>query len=404
MLKASYITVEYLKNNTGKLTSEQKGTAMSVVGTTTHPLKPIHVDWNQTTLDKFFNGPIGYSPHEFEGGIRNKKNYLRTHFVLIDIDNGMPADDFIKVLEGHPYHPQYYINFSANSQPECEKYHVIMPLDVPIDGISQHRLLANWLLHEFGQYKPDLSVINDCARGVLRGNAAFPSRMGGRFPLPTKAIVDSQRQQKTIEHLQKQGSVIDGKEMYVSLLAVQLEASGRCFSVCPRQEVPLRSCDRLPKGGHPTLVPLIHVELIDFLCHFHNRKYAFYVLFKPIENAVKACLEELMTTYNDEFFAHTKPGAIDWEWLELHISNDYKPDSLPGHAVAILAKYLTNSCPTPAQKIISWADYRAIYANITGKTITPQKFSRLLTLHNLSKTRLTVNGIRDYYIVSAQAD
>ncbi|MDP1624381.1 MAG: DUF5906 domain-containing protein [bacterium] len=217
MLKAYYTTVEYLKNNTGKLTSEQKGTAMSMVGTKTHPLQPIHVDWTQINLDKFFNGPIGYSPHEFEGGIRNKKNYLRTNFVLIDIDNGMPADDFIKVLEGHPFHPQYYINFSANSQPEYEKYHVIMPLDAPIDGISQHRLLADWLLQDFGQHKPDLSVINDCARGVLRGNAAFPSRMGGTSPLPTKIILDSQRQQKTIEHLQKQGSVIDGKVMYVSL-------------------------------------------------------------------------------------------------------------------------------------------------------------------------------------------
>ncbi len=180
--------------------------------------------------------------------------------------------------------------------------------------------------------------------------------------------------------------------------AVRLEASDRRFNVCPRQEVPLRACSWLPKGGPPFLVPLIHAELLDFLCHLHNRQYAFDVHVNPIENDAKARLMELTTTYNDEFFAHTRPGEIDWEWLELHISNDYKPDSLPGQAVAILAKYLSKSCPTPAQKKISWADYRAIYANITGKTITPQNFSHLLTLNNLTKTRLMVDGVRDYYV------
>jgi hypothetical protein len=180
--------------------------------------------------------------------------------------------------------------------------------------------------------------------------------------------------------------------------AVRLEASDRRFNVCPRQEVALRQVDWLPKGGPPFLEPLIQSELLDFLCHLHHRQYAFDVHVNPIHNAAKARLMELTITYNDEFFAHTRPGEIDWEWLEQHIVDDYKPDSLPGQAVGILAKYLAKSPQERPKCPISVSDYRAIYSNITGKAITSQNFTHLLTLNNLKKTRSRQEGIRDYYV------
>jgi len=224
-LTAFYTRVPYLENHPGPLTSEQKNIAMSKVGTADHPFQPTCAAWNQADLDKLFNGPIGYSPHELQGGHRLKTNYLRTHFILIDMDNGMPATEFCKVLDQHPYRPLYYIHFSANSQVDFNKYHIIIPLDTPIEGYLQHELLTTWILQEFGPYKPDLSVIKDCARGVLRGNDAFPTLMGGLATMRTQLILDAQRKKLATQRAQVVKNDQDGRAFFVSFQEeVQLDS------------------------------------------------------------------------------------------------------------------------------------------------------------------------------------
>jgi hypothetical protein len=211
-----YTRVPYLENHPGALDSDQKDIAMPKIGTANHPFQSTSVAWNQTDLDAFFNGPIGYSPHELVGGHRLKANYLRTHFLLIDMDNGTPAQDFCKVLDQHPYRPLYYIHFSANSQPQYNKYHIILPIDTPVDGYLQHELLTKWILQEFGAYDPDLTVIKDCARGVLRGNGAFPTLMGGLAPLKTQLILDDQRKKLATQKALSVKSKLDGNVFFVS--------------------------------------------------------------------------------------------------------------------------------------------------------------------------------------------
>jgi hypothetical protein len=218
-----YTRVPYLENNPGPLTHDQKNIAMSKAGTANHPFQTTSVAWNQADLDAFFNGPIGYSPHELIGGHRKTEHYLRTHFILIDMDNGMPSSDFCKVLDQHPFHPLYYIHFSANSQPYHNKYHVVIPIDKPIEGVQEHKLLKSWIMQELGAYNPDLTVIKDCARGVLRGNGTYPTLMGGLAPLQTQLILDDQRKKLAIRKAD----------------AIKPESKGVAFFVSFQEEVQL---------------------------------------------------------------------------------------------------------------------------------------------------------------------
>jgi len=246
-----YTRVPYLENHLGPLTSEQKNIAMSKAGTADHPFQSTCVAWNQADLDAFFNGPIGYSPHELQGGHRRTEHYLRTHFILIDMDNGMPATDFCKVLDQHPYRPLYYIHFSANSQPQHNKYHIILPIDKPIEGILQHDLLTKWILQEWGIYKPDLSVIKDCARGVLRGNGAFPTLMGGLAPLQTQLILDDQRKKQATQKADAVKADSKGGAFYVSLLdEVQLNGPNGPWEVLGDLDPADKTRIRCPVCGH----------------------------------------------------------------------------------------------------------------------------------------------------------
>jgi len=174
--------------HTGPLAREAKQEIMSAAGTTANPFQRTSVTWTQSDLDRTFNGPYVTTPHEMKDGLRAKDGFIQTHYILIDMDNGTPIKQFKDYLDQHRFRLLYYINYSANSLVEMPKYHVVVPLSRPVVG-DEHALLVTWMTKEFGPLKPDMSVLKDRARGILRGNPDFPGIVGGQAVLDTDLIL-----------------------------------------------------------------------------------------------------------------------------------------------------------------------------------------------------------------------
>jgi len=143
---------------------------MSQAGSESHRFELKEIPWEKDSLDQIFNGTYVTSPHELKDGWRQKENYLRTHFILVDFDDGTPIKNAIEKLKQLPGSPAFYINHSSNSSPQLQKYHVVIPVDEPFEGVEEHDLMKEWLNSGFAN--TDRSVIKDCTKGIIRGSQA----------------------------------------------------------------------------------------------------------------------------------------------------------------------------------------------------------------------------------------
>jgi hypothetical protein len=195
IINVSNCMVPYLVANTGPLTKPQKTIVMSKAGIAERPFIQERILWTKEQLDEYFTGPYVISPHEMKGGCRGKDNYIRTHFILIDYDDGTSIREVTDRLNKLPDSPLYYINHSSNSRPEFQKIHLVMPVDEPFEGHDEHSLLVDWLKLTFPG--SDRSVISDCSKGIIRGNLdAGATIMGGKTPLTKSNIINQTRKQR----------------------------------------------------------------------------------------------------------------------------------------------------------------------------------------------------------------
>ena len=222
-VKLSIKQVPYLVKHTGPLSKPEKNSIMSKAGSEHHRFELTEIFWKKDELDRIFNGPYVTSPHELKGGWRQKENHLRTHFILVDYDDGTPIKTAIEKLKQLPGSPAHYINHSSNSNTELQKYHVVIPVDVPFEGAEEHALLKDWLKDGFSN--TDRSVISDCTKGIIRGSQAAGKTIfdGGDFF--KKAIV--------IEQARKLRAV-------TAAATVTTANKGRAFFVSPDMYVQLK--------------------------------------------------------------------------------------------------------------------------------------------------------------------
>ena len=190
LVKLSIKKVPYLVKHTGPLSKAEKNNIMSQAGSKKHRFEMTEISWKKEELDRIFNGPYVTSPHELKGGWRQKENYLRTHFILVDYDDGTPLKTIIEKLTQLPGSPAYYINHSSNSSAELQKYHVVIPVDEPFEGVEEHALLKDWLKDGFAN--TDRTVISDCTRGIIRGSRTAGGTVIGGNDFFNKAIVIEQ--------------------------------------------------------------------------------------------------------------------------------------------------------------------------------------------------------------------
>ena len=214
-VKLSIIRVPYLVKNTGPLTKQQKNDIMSQAGTEHHPFHLKEIPWTKEQLDKYFTGPYVISPHELEGGHRKKENYISTHFIIIDYDDGTPVKEVIDRLDRFPGSPLYYINHSSNSKPHLQKFHLVLPIDEPFKNREEHSLLVDALKQTFPG--TDRTVITDCTRGMIRGNlAAGKTVMGGKNPLSTSGILNKAKKKRAEAVAAKVTTANKGRSLYLS--------------------------------------------------------------------------------------------------------------------------------------------------------------------------------------------
>jgi len=222
-VKLSIKQVPYLVKHTEALSKAEKNTIMTRAGSEHHRFEMTEIDWTKAELDRVFNGPYVTSPHELKDGWRQKDNYLRTHFILVDYDDGTPIKTAIETLKQLPGLPAYYINHSSNSSAELQKYHVVIPVDEPFEGIEEHDLLKEWLKDGFSN--TDRSVITDCTKGIIRGSRAAGKTIFGGGDFFKKAIVIEQAKKLRAETTAAEVTPANkGRSFFVSMeMEVQLE-------------------------------------------------------------------------------------------------------------------------------------------------------------------------------------
>ena len=213
-ITVSNCMVPYLVANTGPLTKPQKTLVMSKAGIAERPFIQESIPWTKEQLDEYFTGPFVISPHEMKGGCRGKDNYIRTHFILIDYDDGTSIREVTDRLNKLPDSPMYYINHSSNSRPEFQKFHLVMLIDEPFEGHEEHSLLVDWLKLTFPC--SDRSVISDCSKGIIRGNLeAGATIMGGKNPLAKSGIINQTRKQRAESLAATVTSVNKGRTLFL---------------------------------------------------------------------------------------------------------------------------------------------------------------------------------------------
>ena len=222
-IKLSIKQVPYLVNHTGPLSKPEKNSIMSQAGSEHHRFELKEIPWRKEELDKIFNGPYVTSPHELKDGWRQKENYLRSHFILVDYDDGTPIKAAIEKLKQLSGSPAFYINHSSNSSPELQKYHVVIPVDEPFEGAEEHDLLKEWLKDGFAN--TDRTVITDCTRGIIRGSQAAGQTILGGGDFFKKAVVIGQAKKLRAETTAAEVTPANkGRSFFVSTdMLVQLE-------------------------------------------------------------------------------------------------------------------------------------------------------------------------------------
>jgi len=221
-VKLSIKQVPYLVNHTGPLSKPEKNDIMSRAGSEFYRFEMTEISWKKEELNRVFNGPYVISPHELKGGWRQKENYLCTHFILVDYDDGTPIKTAIEKLKQLPGSPAFYINHSSNSSPELQKYHVVIPVDEPFEGVEEHDLLKEWLKNGFAN--TDRTVITDCTRGIIRGSQTAGDTILGGGDFFKKAVVIDQAKKLRAE---------------AAAATVTIANKGRAFFVSPDMFVQL---------------------------------------------------------------------------------------------------------------------------------------------------------------------
>jgi hypothetical protein len=253
-LKFSIKKVSYLVSHTGPLSKAEKNSIMSQAGSEFHRFDLKELPWRKEELDRVFNGPYVTSPHVLKDGWRQKENYLSTQFILVDYDDGTPIKTAIEKLKQLPGSPAYYINHSSNSSDELQKYHVVIPVDEPFEGVEEHALLKDWLQDGFSN--TDRSVITDCTKGIIRGSQAAGDTILGDGDFFNKAIV--------IEQARKLRAV-------TAAATVTTANRGRSFFVSPDMFVQLND----EKGQWQSLGDLVKIadQRPNILCPVcgHNK-------------------------------------------------------------------------------------------------------------------------------------
>ena len=80
-----------------------------------------------------------FSPHEWGKGYRNSRNFIKSHFICADVDEGLTIDQVKERFKQF----QYIIVTSKNHQkvkndkPACERFHLILPITKPIEDPEQ---------------------------------------------------------------------------------------------------------------------------------------------------------------------------------------------------------------------------------------------------------------------------